>query len=216
MATRYKPIEPTFDAEVLERMFGLRWGLDTGVAGLPDCTLLSPGKVYRFAHDGNATGWLTAGWHAVETWGVWSASAICSLILPMVRTEFQGGGRLKLELSGPLFGNARIAGIEVDGEMLLPTCQGRDGSAVVSVEVDEDRFAGKAKAFVNLHIDGAARPIDVTGAADFRELGFGLTELRVSGVQDIDALESDMEPCAETSAIIPAAAYASHAEPTTS
>ena len=186
---RSSPIEPTFDAEALERIFGVRWGLDAQAAGLPGCTLLSPGKAYRFAHDGDATGWLTAGWHAAEAWGVWSASPICSLILPLVRTGFQAGRRLKLEFSGALLGNARIAGIEVDGEMLVPTCRACEGSAVVSVEVDEVRFAGKAKAFVNLHIDGAARPIDVTGAADLRELGFGLTELRVSALQHNEALE---------------------------
>ena len=81
-----------------------------------------------------------------------------------------------------MLGDARVAGIEVDGEMLLPICEICDGSAVVSVAVEESRLAGKVKVFVNLHIDGAARPIDVNGSGDVRELGFGLAALAVSAV----------------------------------
>ena len=47
----------------------------------------------------------------------------------------------------------------------------------------------------------------MTGAADFRELGFGLTELRVSGVQDTDALDDATESYPETSGLAPAASY---------
>ena len=111
-----------------------------------------------------------------------------SLIVPLIPSGFQPGGRLKMELFGRLLGDARIAGIEVDGEMLLPTCEICDGSAVVSVAVEESRLAGKVKMFVNLHIDGAARPIDVNGSGDLRELGFGLAELRVSALQPGEVL----------------------------
>lgn len=86
---------------------------------------------------------------------------------------------------GVAFASARITRIEIDGEGLIPVRETEENSVVYSVEIAGSRFAGQVRSLISVHVEGGARPIDVSEGPDLRRLGFGLSELRVSAVPDM-------------------------------
>lgn len=178
-------VEPEYDPNALDKIFGFRWGMDLDAPGLSEH--LSPNKVFSFAQSQGAVGWLADGWHGPESWGVWSSERISALMLPLDGPALRDAGILRLAFRGRCFGGARVTGVEVDGEMLLPAYETNGELVSVSVEVDGRRFAGRAKSAVNLHIEGAASPIDLLGLPDRRSLGFGLYELQIFASQRQDS-----------------------------
>lgn len=169
-----------FSLDALDRIFGARWGLNFDAPGLPESCLVTLEKVYAFAQGSGATGWLGAGWHDPEPWGVWGASK-CELFLPFEEGIFSPGESLVFELTGHVYGNATaradIVAMDVNGTPTLFRVEQDGEKQTVRFQASGERLGGRGYVRIAIRVQGAARPVDVSGQPDERMLGFGLTSL---------------------------------------
>lgn len=178
---------PTFSPDTLELIFGIRWGLDTQSHGLPDCFPLERDRRVFFGAEQATTAWLQTGWQAPEPWGVWSDGSIARLALPLAPGGFGGLGTIKLALRGMLLQRgshvAAVTAVEIDGNVLQPVVSQLDRLAVIEVEIDGRHWEGRSLTLMTIHISGAAKPAEIDGGTDFREIGFGLESLIVEAAE---------------------------------
>lgn len=189
-ASRLLATQPsTFPDDMIDNIFGYRWGWDPTTGGLPDLPTLAPGQSLSLASDtpGAACVAFGRGWHWPEHWGVWSADPRACLVVPLsgLDSPTTDDG---FELS--LYGHAYAPGelipptirIEVNGQE-SQVRSSQDGCTEWIVDVDVNAIKqGLLIIFIDVH--GALRPCDAGGNPnDVRTFGLGLRHisLRATG-----------------------------------
>ncbi|RXV68669.1 hypothetical protein D1006_26380 [Burkholderia stabilis] len=172
-----------FPEDMLNQIFGYRWGLDPTASGLPELPTLAPGQSLSVALDTPGAAWtfFGYGWHWPENWGVWSAGAHAWLVVPLSLPDpVPPGGDLEFTVHGHVYapGTATppTVRIVVNGHACRFT-HGQDGSIEWVVRLDAEAVRNRLL-IVAFDIQGALRPSDVgENPNDNRTLGIRLTHV---------------------------------------
>jgi len=181
---RSRPTPSSFAAGTLDTIFGARWGLDAGAAGLPSTFIMQLGTTYAFEESAQTLNWLGPGWHEAESWGVWSNGPVSRILVPLAPEQSFGDGALRLTLRGRFYVDASIVSIDIDGQTCLPSMEAFDDLANLHVDIDASLLKRRRLSIITINIADAKRPSDVHGRADRRELGFGLVSMTLSVVTE--------------------------------
>jgi len=185
-----KRSKPVFTEDMLNPIFGYRWGLDSAAKGLPQFPTLVPGGRMNFSCDQPAAVCVIfgCGWHGLEDWGVWSAESHASLAIPTVFPEddpLVTGWRFSLHghIFVPENTTAPTIRIFVNGlecEALSEKNEELEWSVVF-----ENKDA-RVKCFVvSVEVQGALRQCDLGGDKnDFRAFGLGLRYVALSEIKN--------------------------------
>ncbi|MET3393613.1 hypothetical protein ABIC33_004281 [Variovorax sp. 1140] len=181
---RYSAVISSANAEMVDRAFGFRWGLQLDAAGLRSSSKVPLGGDVHFGSGSPHSAGLAAGWHEPEPWGVWSADGAASFLLMLDTTGLPAAGRVQVAVTGTLYQPSGSAPVELDLRINGCTCQfARTGDLLrFFCDLDVQKLRGRPLLDAEILVSGAHRPCDVTESADARRLGFGLHLLRVDVV----------------------------------
>ncbi|WP_211260292.1 hypothetical protein [Xenophilus azovorans] len=169
-----------FADDVLDQIFGGRWGLSEFTEGLPEVPTLRCEQEYRLSAGRAERSWLGAGWHQPEHWGVWSEDHQAILLIPLaVEAVDATASGLEFRLRGRLYrppggSTAPKAQVFVNDR----SCRERvhdeaTGLLEWSVDWDADLIRGPLL-FVRVEVSGATSPAAAGESQDERRLGLGL------------------------------------------
>jgi hypothetical protein len=181
---RYSAVMSAANADMVDRAFGFRWGLQLDAAGLRSSPKVALGEDVRFGSGSPYAGALLSGWHEPEIWGAWSSGEKAALLFVLDTTKLPATGQLRVAVAGALYqpsGSAQVAlEVQINGRI----CQAARASDSLTLSCDLDVQQLRAKPFlaVELVVNGAHRPCDVSESADARYLGFGLRLLKAEVV----------------------------------
>ncbi|MGP8474582.1 hypothetical protein [Burkholderia sp. PR2] len=180
---------PSFPEDMLNQIFGYRWGLDPTVNGLPELPTLAPGQSLSMAlhAPGAACTVFGYGWYWPENWGVWSAEAHASLVIPLSFPDtVPPSGDFEFSLHGDVFAPGSVTPPTVHILVNGHECRlslGQGGSMEWAVRLDAEAVKHQLL-IIAFDVQGALRPCDVGGnPSDDRTVGIGLryVALRESG-----------------------------------
>ncbi len=177
---------PSFPGDVLNQIFGYRWGLDPTANGLPELPTLAPGQSLSMALDapGAACTIFGYGWYWPENWGVWSAEARASLAIPLSLPDTVSPScDFELTLHGYVFAPGSVTPptirIVVNGRECQLSVGQRERMKWV-VRLDAEAVKHRLLA-ISFDVQGALRPCDVGGNSnDDRTIGIGLKYVTLS------------------------------------
>ncbi|WP_052498346.1 hypothetical protein [Burkholderia plantarii] len=185
-----------FPDDMLNTIFGYRWGFDPSANGLPELPTLAPGASLSIAADapGAASAAFAHGWHAPEPWGVWSAEP--RACLAVLLEDLEPGVGYELSLYGhpwvPAGATPPAIRLVVNGrECQLRSSQ--ESGMEWALQLDADTL-GRRLLLITADVRGALRPCDVGGAPnDTRAFGLGMRYLTLQKIAPAEA-EPEAEP----------------------
>jgi hypothetical protein len=195
--------QPTaFPDDMLNTIFGYRWGFDPYANGLPKLPTLVPGASLSIAADapGAASVAFGHGWHTPEPWGVWSAEP--RACLPVLLEEIEPGVGYELALYGhpwvPAGATPPAIRLVVNGRECQLRASQESGMEWV-VQLDADTLQNRLL-LITADVRNALRPCDVGGAPnDKRAFGLGMRYLTLQKISPAEAapeaeIEAEGEP----------------------
>lgn len=99
------PVAPSppasrFPEDALDRVFGLRWGLDAQNAGLSESPALQPGRTYALRDGSMPASWLSFGWGNPGIAGVAVAAARACIVIPLAAGSWPDGAVPAIRVNG--------------------------------------------------------------------------------------------------------------------
>ncbi|MGS1020927.1 hypothetical protein [Burkholderia glumae] len=169
-----------FPDDMLNTIFGYRWGFDPAASGLPDLPTLAPGASLSLAVNtpGAASIGFAHGWHWPEPWGVWSAEP--RACLAVLLEDIEPGAGYELALYGhpwaPAGATPPAIRLVVNGRECQLRSSQEDGMEW-AIQLDTHALERRLL-LITAEVRGALRACDVGGApTDTRVLGLGLRYL---------------------------------------
>lgn len=89
-----------FPDDALDRIFGIRWGLDAQNAGLRELPALEPGRTYALRDGTLPTGWLSAGWDIPKGAGVPCTAARACIVIPLKEGSWPDAASPSIRING--------------------------------------------------------------------------------------------------------------------
>jgi len=186
---------PSFPADSLDRIFGIRWGLDAQSDGLETCPPIERGEIHEFHAGRPETAWLGFGWSKPEATGTWTNGRHASLVIP-VRPDalppdtsewalrFEGRSLARSVPRVPMI-RAWIGGRQMELQGL--TSGGNSKYLNFDLPIAPRRRAdGRAVALViKFDIAEPQRPCDLGLGGDDRRLGLFLQRLSLVPARDV-------------------------------
>lgn len=181
---RYSAVMSSTNAEMVDRAFGFRWGLQLDAAGLRSSSKVPLGGDVYFGIGSPHSAGLAAGWHEPEPWGAWSADGTASFLLMLDTAELPATGRVRVTVTGAPYQPSGSAPVELDLRINGCVCQvARTGDSLrIFCDLDVQKLRSRPLLDAEILVSGAHRPCDVTESADARRIGFGLQSLRADVV----------------------------------
>lgn len=178
---RYSAVTSSTNAEMMDRAFGVRWGLQLDDAGLRSSPKVALGDDVAFGSGSLHVSGLTAGWHEPEPWGAWSAEGTASFLLVLDTAELPAAGKVRVTVTGAAYQPSGSAPVEVDLRINGSACQVvKTGDSLrFFCDLEIRKLHGRPLLDAEIFVTGAHRPCDVAESADARRIGFGLQLLRV-------------------------------------
>lgn len=178
---RYSTVMSSTNAEMVDRAFGFRWGLQLEAAGLRSSPKVALGGDVRFGSGSPHAAGLAAGWHEPEPWGVWSAENSASFLLVLDTAELPAAGMVRVTVTGAPYQPSESAPVELDLRINGCACQAfKTGDSLrFFCDLDTRKLHVRPLLDAEIFVTGAHRPCDVAESADARRIGFGLQLLRV-------------------------------------
>lgn len=121
---------------------------------------------------------LGGGWHAPESWGVWSAQTSAQVSVPCVKTDTSEGFKLALSLSGFVTERRRETAVRVRSQQET-IWSGMVGGSPVEAAFELKRAACSSNnmALLTVDVDFLSSPKDNGASDDARKLGIGLRSI---------------------------------------
>ena len=205
---RYAEAVSTGDPSAIDHALGMRWGLQLDAEGLRSVPRVALDEEVYFGSVGPYATALSAGWHAPEPWGVWSAGESASLLLLLDVATLPAAGKVQVVLSGLLYRPAGSAAVALSARINGKNChvvQSDDSMMSISCNFEVKELQAKPLLLINISIEGAHRPCDVADSTDGRRLGLGLHSLKAGILDDSrdedGADESDASLKLQTAAV---------------
>jgi hypothetical protein len=189
---RYSTVMSSTNAEMVDRAFGFRWGLQLEAAGLRSSPKVALGGDVRFGSGSPHAAGLAAGWHEPEPWGVWSAESSASFLLVLDTAELPATGMVRVTVTGAPYQPSESAPVELDLRINGCACQAfKTGDSLrFFCDLDTRKLHVRPLLDAEIFVTGAHRPCDVAESADARRIGFGLQLLRVDMLPAGDSSET--------------------------
>jgi hypothetical protein len=184
---RYAEAVSTVDPNAIDQAFGMRWGLQLDAAGLRCCPRVALNEDIRFGRGNPYVGALGPGWHEPEDWGVWSAEENASLLLAIDTATLPPAGRVRLVLNGIAYRPAASASVALAARINRKSCrvvQSEESPVSISCDFAAAELRDKPLLHIEISIEGAQRPCDISDSTDGRRLGWGLHSLRADILYD--------------------------------
>jgi hypothetical protein len=184
---RYAEAVSTVDPNALDQTFGMRWGLQLDAAGLRCSPRVALNEDIRFGSGSPYAGTLNSGWHEAENWGVWSAEENASLVLVIDTATLPAAGRVQFVLNGAPYRPAGSAPVTLGAQINGKSCHialSDESPISISCNFEAQELRTRPVLLVDISIEGAHRPCDVSDSTDGRRLGWGLHSLRMGILDD--------------------------------
>jgi hypothetical protein len=184
---RYAEAMSNADPNAIDEAFGMRWGLQTDAAGLRCSPRVGLNEDIRFGSDSAYLGILNSGWHEAENWGVWSAEENASLVLVIDTSTLPAVGRVHFVLNGAPYRPAGSAPVTLGARINGKSChiaQSDESPISISCDFAVEELRTRPALLVDISIEGAHRPCDVSDSTDGRRLGWGLHSLTTGILND--------------------------------
>jgi len=192
---RYSTVMSSSNAEMVDRAFGFRWGLQLDAAGLRSSAKVALSGDVRFGSGSPHAAGLAAGWHEPEPWGVWSTEGTSSFLLMLDTAELPATGNVRVTVTGTPYQPSGSAPVELDLRINGCACQVvKTGDSLrFFCDLDIQTLHCRPLLDAEIFVSGAHRPCDVAESADTRRIGFGLQLLRTDVLPAADSRRDDGE-----------------------
>jgi hypothetical protein len=186
----YKSVISAANSDLLDQAFGVRWGLQLDAAGLRCSPRVALNEGVRFESGSSYADALNSGWHEPEAWGVWSAEDNASLLLVLDTATLPCAGQVQVVLTGSLYRPEGSASVGLTARISGKSCQvmQSDGLSVsILCNFEAQELRAKPLLLIDISVQGAHRPCDVSNSTDSRRLGLGLHLLTAVALDDSQA-----------------------------
>ncbi len=183
-----------FAEDMLNHIFGYRWGMEPTASGLPELPVLSPGSRMDFTvgAPGSACAIFGRGWLWPESWGVWSAEPHASLVIPIKLPDETCSVS---EFAFTLVGHAYVPEKAIPPKIIIFAngiecdCISENNGEMHWTARFSSESVRSRMLVISIHVQGALRQCDLGGEAnDFRAFGLGL---RYVMLDEIGATDTD-------------------------